>query len=111
MSNKITASEGILALILLFCVALPLEVFLNAWVITKLWSWFIIPQFGLSVLSYVNAAGFALFVGVLTHQDLSEIQKKESDDSIWSKTIVAFFKIVFKPLFVLALAKFIIWIL
>ena len=43
-----------------------LTLMLRALVLKKLWMWFIIPQFGLSPLTYGTAMGLSLFVSILT---------------------------------------------
>ena len=48
-------------------IATPLIV-LNAWVLTKLWGWYIVPAFHLEPLSMIYAFGLSLIVGHMTHQ-------------------------------------------
>lgn len=38
--------------------------FYSAYVIVRLWQWFVVPQFGIHSLGFWNACGFSLMVGV-----------------------------------------------
>jgi hypothetical protein len=51
---------------------------LNGWVLSILWGWFIVPLFGLPVLSIPYAIGMALIVGMFKGQtkDLSNDDEK-----------------------------------
>ena len=59
--------------------------FVDAFVLTKLWGWFITPL-GLPCISYSHALGVSALVSYLTHQ---YIGKSDSDDDV-SMAIWAF---------------------
>lgn len=51
----------------------------KGYVLTVLWGWFVVPTFGLPVLSLVPAIGLAMVVSFLTHQ--SDASKEPDGDS------------------------------
>lgn len=67
-------SEGVksvfilLGVLLMVWLAFLYGAFAMGFVGMKLWSWFIVPVFGLPALTWGQAYGIALFVGLLTHQ-------------------------------------------
>jgi hypothetical protein len=44
-----------------------LAIIVRGWVLTVLWSWFVVPTFSLPELSIPVALGFTLIVGMFTH--------------------------------------------
>lgn len=81
MSNRLYSSsdvnptaDGIKAIFILFgvfalfCVAYLYGAFAMGFVGMKLWSWFVVPVFGLPVLTWGQAYGLALVIGLFTHQ-------------------------------------------
>ena len=61
-----------------------LTLMLRAVVMKKLWLWFIIPQFGLSPLTYGTAMGLSMFVSILTawrSSSLAEIKDMRASDN------------------------------
>ena len=54
-----------LGLLTIFMVA---GILIKAFVLVKLWGWFIVPYFGWSALSYPLAVGLATIIGFTTHQ-------------------------------------------
>lgn len=48
--------------------------FLRGWTITKLWSWFVVPQFGLKELALFTALGLSLLVDVMTPLPSAAVQ-------------------------------------
>jgi hypothetical protein len=55
------------AVIISFGAILPLA-WLRAFVIQRLWAWFIVPAFAVAPLKIVTAAGLSLLVALLTFQ-------------------------------------------
>lgn len=55
-------------MVLLFVVVMALAALWEGYVLSVLWGWFIVPQFGLSPLPILLAIGLALTVGLLTKQ-------------------------------------------
>lgn len=83
MSNRLYSSgnenvnhvaEGIKSIFVLFgvffviCLAYLYGAFAMGFVGMKLWAWFVVPVFGLPALTWGQAYGIALLVGLLTHQ-------------------------------------------
>lgn len=75
----------------------------RGFVITKLWSWFVIPQFGLSPLSVSMATGLALLITLLTFSisiaDIKAIQEyaNETDEEKLKHSISSKFIGLFMP--------------
>ena len=65
METNEQADLGLGCLVLLGALLSP---FLRALVIIKLWGWFIIPAFGLAMISFPVAMGLALLIGFFTYQ-------------------------------------------
>ena len=89
-SGQATASpkSPFLWLGLTLLVWFPLIAFLNAWVITVFWAWFIVPPFGAVPLSLPIAAGLELFFGFLVSRQtatpmLSEAAKEKFRELSW----------------------------
>jgi hypothetical protein len=104
--EQISGFEALAALFIVFVILLPLGIFMNAWMLTKLWAWFIVPQFGLAPLSYLGAAGLSIIVSRLTKQDLSSLVKKE--EKLWGKIFSGAATIILEPLLTLGIAKIIL---
>ncbi|TAL42349.1 MAG: hypothetical protein EPN91_08195 [Salinibacterium sp.] len=80
MAREDDADENSLARTLgAVVVSIPLSVvtaLVRGWAVAKLWGWFVVPVFGLPLLSYAAAFGLALLTGLLTHQ----IQTAKEDE-------------------------------
>lgn len=85
--------------LLALLILMPLAVFLNAYVLSVLWLWFIVPL-GMPVLSLTTAVGIAVIVSLFqqTHQS-KENDKTESAEAKIGK---AFSLVLAKPLGALA---------
>lgn len=86
----IAALIGIVALMFLGCVV-------QAWVLCKLWAWYITPFFGLKQITMAVAFGICLICSYLQHYIYIEDKRKTSD-----KVIVT----VLRPLLVLLFGWF-----
>lgn len=63
--------------------------------LSVLWSWFMVPIFGLPALSIASAIGVALVVGFITHQP----DTTKDDESFADKTVKAVvFAVLYPPL-------------
>jgi len=60
--------KSILLLIPFIFAGIILSIILKGWVLSILWSWFIVPTLGLPILSIPIAIGISIVVGLLTHQ-------------------------------------------
>ena len=90
--NMIACLGTILGLILI-----PLLAIFQGWVLTVLWSWFIVPTFSLPQLSIPVAIGLTLLVGMFKSYTVKR-EKKTSQESLTEAIAV-----VLIPLFVLFL--------
>jgi len=71
---------------------------INAFVLIKLWNWFVIPTFELAALSYPVAIGISLLVTFLTYQYHEKPEKTENEN----KQIKHLFAVIFlRPVMVL----------
>lgn len=72
-----------LGLFSLVVVGIVVGAIMNGWALSVLWGWFVVPLFNVPPLSIPTAIGFALVVGLLTHQEQADnSKKKEMSDAI-----------------------------
>lgn len=76
-------------------ILIPLAVFLNAYVLSVLWLWFIVPL-EMPVLSLTTAAGIAVIATLL--QQTQQTKDDDKEESAESKIGKAFSLVVSKPL-------------
>lgn len=57
---------------LVFAAITAANIALDAFVLVKLWAWFVVPTFGLPALSMKVAAGLSVAVALLTHQSMPQ---------------------------------------
>lgn len=106
-------SDDAASKLLSFFVGLPLSFIVSwiigGWVLSCMWSWFVIPLFGFAELTVFQASGLSMMTGALTgqyHQAISDNKVKEAlgiDLGIFEVTILS----VFTWLFLLLVA----WVL
>ena len=86
-----------LGLIILSVGIIVVSSIMNGWVLSILWGWFVSPLFGLPTLEIAPAIGFALVVGLLTHQseesntkgkDITELIAQSIGEGIFSPLLV-----------------------
>jgi hypothetical protein len=75
---------NLILLLLLFAV---LSVTYRGWVLTMLWSWFLVPL-GVPAISTATALGIVLIVAILTTHATNKTDKTESKDP-WELAAVA----------------------
>jgi multisubunit Na+/H+ antiporter MnhB subunit len=63
----------------LFVLAMIISIIVSGFAFCKLWLWFVVPIFGLPVLTLVQAAGIINIVGYITYR---KEQKDERDPSV-----------------------------
>lgn len=73
------ASIVIVAGLLLWIVPL---IILRGYVLVELWSWFIVPTFGLRPLTFAQALGVSLVVAFLTHEPPPSYKDHKTDPYI-----------------------------
>ncbi len=101
-NDKILGCGGMLTLFLL---SIVMATFINGWVLSILWGWFIVPVFGLPGLSIVQSIGIAMTIGFLITK--SEGSTK-SDSQPWIDIISAYIgRILIAPIGILAIGWFI----
>jgi hypothetical protein len=72
----IIAGAAVLIPLGLVVLTLP-NIIINAWVLTKVWGWYISPFFGLPAMDIIHAFGVALVVRFLVMRvDISDDSKK-----------------------------------
>ena len=77
---------------------------LKGFVLSVMWSWFMVPTFSLPEISTVQAIGIALVISYLTHQRVDcEKPKREYSELIAGAVIDA----ILTPLFVLFIGWFV----
>ena len=78
-----------LGVLFFFVGLMAISAILNGFVLVKLWSWFIVPTFGLPALSIPLAIGIALTAKFIT-QDLSTINNAKKEGSGWTPIVITF---------------------
>lgn len=74
--------EALFILLFALLISVPLMIW-RAFVITVLWGWFVVPQFGLQPLGMVSAIGLTAVVRVFTsHLNNTESDKDKQNESI-----------------------------
>lgn len=69
---------------LLFVIG-SLAVIWEGFVLTKLWAWFVAPQFGLPFLGIAQGVGIAAIASMLTHQLPSDAENRDGNLAVgWS---------------------------
>jgi len=84
----------VMAGLIAYIVLIPYSMILNGWAFAKLWAWFIVPSFGLPLLSIPVAMGVALVVTYLTYQ----VPNSKSDYNMVELLFRGFSFATFKPL-------------
>jgi len=74
-------------------VMIPLSILMNAFVLHKLWAWFMVPL-GIAPIGLAHAWGLAILIGLFT---TSKVQKTESK----GEAIGQFIGLMLAPLFAL----------
>lgn len=75
-----------------------ISVIFSGYVLSILWSWFIVPVFPVSEINIPTAIGIAMIVSYLTYQDIESKKKSESYGWILLEAIL---KGLLKPAFAL----------
>jgi len=94
-ANKNSAEDGykIVTGCLLFLLALPFltvySYFANGFILSKLWSWFIVTTFGLEPLTIVQAIGVSMVVGFLTSHRASTNNKDKTTSDTIAEVLIA----------------------
>jgi hypothetical protein len=70
-----------IALLVIVLIAAILSSIVQAWVLTNLWAWFIVPTFDIAPLSIPVAIGIALILGMFFQQQVDMDKAKKSDTS------------------------------
>lgn len=64
---------SLLIIFITVCVTAALLI-LEGLILTKLWTWFVVPTFGLPMLSIPAAIGICLIMAFLTHQQTTQLK-------------------------------------
>jgi hypothetical protein len=90
-ASLLTVFAGLGALFLYGCWA-------SAFVIVHLWTWFVIPVFGVAALTLPQAYGLALITGFMTYQHYSHYNKDERE---WEEKAVEICLLLARPWLIL----------
>jgi len=80
MNEKETTGWGCFGLVVYILVVMVVAAICVGWAIKILWGWFIVPIFGLPILTAAQAIGIGMTVGLLTGK--SATTKKEEGDTL-----------------------------
>ena len=106
MNDKETAITACTGLVLLVVLGSIVSVVVNAWAITKLWTWFIVPLFGLLPLTIAQAAGLGLVASILCKADTTGLKQYDSSSEVSAAISKLFVSAIITPV----LYVFIGWI-
>ncbi len=91
---------------LLALLALPVVIVVsaiaNGFVLSVMWSWFVVPVFGIAALTVVQAIGFSMVVSFLTYHDTES--KTDDSKSLTEKIIYMVMMAIMRPAFTLGIA-------
>lgn len=76
------------AAILYSAITMPLTLMLRGWTLQTLWAWFIVPVFGLTVLTVPRAIGLSLLISFVTLQINPRDLKPDPNGLTWDRTIL-----------------------
>ncbi len=68
MASFLGSLAAILAIVGIMAVMIAILSIWRGFVLVKLWTWFVVPTFGLPALTMAPAIGFSLLVGFLVYQ-------------------------------------------
>ena len=74
--------------------SLPVGIIWSGYVLTFLWAWFIVPMFGVSPLSTLQAIGLALVARYFTYQYPTEEEDTSEDGIIRRRVFVLLYPLV-----------------
>lgn len=94
---------GTFGLIGLMVAVLALGVIVRAFVLTVLWSWFVVPTFDLRPLAIPAAMGLSLIVGMLSYQETKTYPPDKPTSEVFGEMI----GMMFAPLAALAFGAFV----
>lgn len=68
---------------ILFAVVLSVPlILLNAWIITKIWDWYIVRAFGIAPITMITAFGLSILVSMLHSQQYNGEDKRDPYERI-----------------------------
>lgn len=76
-------------------------ILLQAWIISILWLWYVVPNFNLPVLDFKQITGLILLIGLLFVSTSKSNSKIVSEDG-WGEAVI-------KPLFIYVFSSLLIW--
>jgi len=89
---------GIVGVIAVVFGLIALVSVIKGFVIAKIWLWFMVPIFGLPVLSIAQAIGVALVIGIFTNEHASLTQQddpKKKKNAILTGLLAPFMTLLF----------------
>ena len=75
-----------------FVLIIVLSTLFNGYALTKLWSWFVVPAFGVAPLGLTQAIGVSLIVSYLTHQIHEEDKSRSTSETLIRSVAIAIMK-------------------
>ncbi len=94
------SATGCVVALLSIPVLIVLSVVANAYALSVLWGWFVVPLFALPALSIPVAMGLSVIVNFMTSHSTTE-SKTSDDDEPWETLLKAFIYVIFRPGFAL----------
>lgn len=67
---------------------MPASCLWTAWVVTRLWSWFVVPQFHMAPLSLTAVIGLNALILLYRHMPSTKQAKEESWSDLWLRALL-----------------------
>lgn len=98
MFKDLTLATGNLFMFIVMLTMFPILVVLlglfDGWVLSKLWNWFVVPIFGLKVLTVLEAWGLGLLIGIVKYSSSDKPPKGGQELSIAFGSKIATFLLI-----------------
>jgi hypothetical protein len=78
-----------LGILVLLVILLPGSIIMSGWVLTILWSWFIVPVFNLPSLTIPYAIGISTVISMLTNKTVSSNAVNNKNEKKETSTVIA----------------------
>ena len=95
---------GCIVILVTYPLALILVSILNGWVLSIMWTWFIVPKFNAPTLNIPEAIFIGLIVSFLTYRYNTQANESENTNKAMERYLVGVIMSVIHPLIALAIA-------
>jgi hypothetical protein len=75
---------GLAAIAVAFLLTVPFAILYEGFVFSRLWRWFVVPQFNVAALSVTTAAGLSLIITYLRNQLRPKDTSRDKSEQLWA---------------------------